>query len=62
MIGIDENETPEHEKTLLHLLFKGANEIEAGECHDLGPVLAEADGMLTRSPCKGTAYPSDIRS
>lgn len=50
MLGIEAYEKSERDKELLHLLAKGEKEMEAGEGHDLGAVLAEADALLSEEP------------
>jgi prevent-host-death family protein len=50
MMSVEAYENSEHNKALLRLLAIGEKEIEAGEGHDLGSVLAEADALLAEEP------------
>jgi prevent-host-death family protein len=50
LLSIEAYERGEHERRLLRLLARGEKEITAGQGHDLGDVLEEADALLARAP------------
>ena len=48
LLSIEMYEKTENENTLLRLLARGQNEIDAGSGYSLASVLAEADDVLER--------------